>query len=128
MVRSKHHINVSFDFDISKVIVNRRGQNVLYKICCYILYKVTTSKQKLYCDSCLSYCRSPGVDESKKYTTLMQQPNLKYSSRNYIHHVKTEVFKYFMKMEKLSRLIHPILSGRKKYNLGYLIRDHILES
>lgn len=119
--------DVAFDLSISKVIVNRREQNVLYKICCYILYMIVTSKQKLHCDTCLSYCRSPSVDETKTYTMLMQQPDFKYSNRNYIHHVKKNVFEYFLKMEKLFRLVHPILSGKKKHNLGYLIRDHILE-
>lgn len=119
--------NVIFDLDISKVIVSRREQNVLYKICCYIMYKVTTSKNKKHCGYCLSYCRTPGVSEDKSYTLLTRQPNFQYDSNKYIHHIKNEIFVYFLKMEKLFRLLHPILSERKKSNLGYLITNQILD-
>ncbi|XP_037040307.1 uncharacterized protein LOC119077264, partial [Bradysia coprophila] len=118
----------TFDLNISKVIVSRREQNVLYKISCYILYKVASSTKKMHCDTCLSYCRAVHVDESLPYTSLMRQPNFKYHSQNYIHHLTNVVFMYFLHMEKVFRLVHPILSGKKKNNLGYLIRDYILDS
>lgn len=72
------HNDVISGFDIPKVIVGRRERNDLYKICCYILFKIATSKQnKLHCISCLSCCRSPNVEETKTYTKLIRQPNFR---------------------------------------------------
>lgn len=116
------------DLNVSKVIVSRRERNVLYKICCYILYKIVISKKKIHCDVCLSYCRASRVDDSKSYTTLMRQPNFQYHCQSYIHHVNDNIFKYFLQMEKIFRVVHPILSGKKKNNLGYIIRDRIMDS
>lgn len=42
-VRASDRVELSndmVDLDVSKVIFNRRERNVLYKICCYILYKM----------------------------------------------------------------------------------------
>lgn len=119
------------DLDVSKVIVNRRERNVLYKICCYILYKISNSKKKIkniHCASCFSYCHAPRADESRSHTRLIRQPNFQYHSQNYIHYVSNDVFEYFVQMEKLFRLMHPILSKKKKLNLCNLIRDHIIDS
>lgn len=119
----------TLELDVSKVVVNRRERNVLYKICCYILFKVTTSKGKLHCNSCLSHCRSKHADDSMSYTRLIRQPNFLYhSQKNYIQYVSNDVFEYFLHMEKLFRLIHPLLCGKKKNNLSVLIRDHIFDS
>lgn len=113
--------------EIPKVFLNKREQNVLYKISCYILYKISISKVKLHCDVCLSQCRRQKINGDKPYTLLMGQPNLQYDSTASVVYVKDEVFKHFLLMEKIFRTIHPILAKKEKFNLHRLITNNILD-
>lgn len=118
-------LKTEFDLDFSKIVISTREQNVLYKISCYILYKISISKVKIHCNYCLSYCRLPQAEEHKSYTKLTRQPNFQYKYKSIIH-IKHELFVYFLQMEKFIRIVHPIFS-HKKENLGKFITNKILD-
>lgn len=113
--------------DSSKVVINTRERNILYKVACYILYKITASKVKIHCASCLSYCRLPISEQSASYSKLVRQPNFQYKTNENIVHINHEVFSYFFQMEQFFRVAHPILSKKHKFNLGKLITTKILD-
>lgn len=123
----KENLDCELDLDLSMVVINRRERNVLYKIACYILYKITISKVKVHCDHCLSSCRLPHSAEHGWYSKLTRQPNFQYKSNKNVVHINEELYLYFLQMEKFFRLAHPILSKKNKYNLGKLMTNKILD-
>lgn len=130
-VHENNKTDLEFDIldsnlDLSTVVISSREQNILYKIACYLLYKITVSKVKLHCEYCLSSCRLSSSDEPKSYTKLTRQPNLQYKYK-FITHIKHELYSYFLQMEKFFRLVHPILSSKKTNNFGKLITNKILD-
>lgn len=114
--------------DVSKISLNRRECNVLYKIAGHLLHKITGSKKKLQCSVCLAYSRSSDLDKDKTYTILVSQPNLKYNSTiKSVFYINENLFKYFVHMEKVYRIVYPILHKKQQINLGTLITDKLLE-
>ncbi|KAG4075583.1 hypothetical protein HA402_003408 [Bradysia odoriphaga] len=124
----KENLDINlWDVDISKVIISRREQNVLYKVACYIMFKITTSKKKLHCLHCLSYCRLLNEEPSSAYSKLARQPNLQYNTNENKVYINDEIFLYFIRMEKFFRLAYPILVTKNKFNLERLITSKILD-
>lgn len=116
-----------FDVNISKVIISRREQNVVYKVACYILFKITTTKVKIHCGNCHSYCRLLNVEPSAAYSKLARQPNLQYKTNENRVYINDDIFSYFIQMDFFFRSAHPILARENKYNLGKLLTSKILD-
>lgn len=97
--------NDLLEVDVSKVGISTRERNILYKIACFILYKITTPTVKVHCINCLSYCRLQRTEQYASYTKLVCQPNLQYKTNENRVHINDEVFSYFLRMEKFFRCV-----------------------
>lgn len=127
IVLEKHQQELSDElFDLAKISLSRRESNVLYKVACHILYKISIAKKKTHCSTCISFCRSRKLDVGP-HTVLMSQPNLQYRSKKSVFYVDDNSFKYFVCMEKAFRIIYPIVSSKNKINLGDLITNKFLD-
>lgn len=82
-----NHAELKNHFFDTKVILNKREKNVLYKIGCHILYKISNAKgKKSHCGACIASCRSDvsnRCNKDKQYAMLLNQPNLVYTSTIY---------------------------------------------
>lgn len=123
--------NLDYDLsgaDMSKVTISSREQNVLYKVACYILFKIISCKVKQHCTHCLSFCQLPSnPDQWPSHTKLVRQPNYQYNCNKSVVHVKEDIYSYFLQMEKYFRCAYPLLAKQNKYNLGKLITSKILD-
>lgn len=131
MIQECDHADLEIDLlelDVSKVEISTRERNILYKIACFILYKITASKVKMHCIDCLSYCRLQRSEQCASYSKLVRQPNLQYKTNENIVQINDKLFSYFIRMEKFFRCAHPILTKQNKYNLGKLITTKMLDS
>lgn len=76
----------------------------------------------------LTHWRRKTVNANKSYTSLMRKPNFQYHYTIHVFHVSDEAFDYLFEMEKVYRVIHPLLCGQKSFNLSKTITNYMSQS